>query len=204
MSDEIVDLEVARYALRTFHLLAGGAVLSSISVNGRVFWDTGTCEAECIHLDGAFKKYSHSAPHPGCTCGIYGCLSLEALARQYPVPTQRIVAVIAAEGSTILGSIGLRTQRARVVAFWGWDELVRAVARKQFVGAREYRDMYPMLTTYQLPMHSSVYRPDLLIYDDYAVFLRMSGTPGWWEEVFDGRYDFRFRSRALRAADLQG
>lgn len=125
------DLEVGRFALRTFDLTTGRpeSICGSL---GTGHWKGGVCEARC--LAGSYNKvysiYSdfwdtvepvrdcaHPAPDPECECGIYGSLSLKHLQRQYEA-ARSLVAVIAAEGQTLIGSRGLRTERARVVAFW--------------------------------------------------------------------------------------
>ncbi|BCP41448.1 hypothetical protein MINTMi27_15410 [Mycobacterium intracellulare] len=181
---EKVELEVARYALRTFHqilkpqafniydkgigmlptTLADFYELGSIAIGGN-HWSDGTCTAKC--LGGMGMTFScgdprcpwcnrniinHEAPHDKCSCGIYGCLSLEWLRGQYPDKVSNIVAVIAAEGQTIIGTRGLRTQFARVVAYWcinggGYPEM----AKRQFVGAQRYLGMSEMLRAYGLP-----------------------------------------------------
>ena len=105
-NNEPVAYEVARYALRTFVIRDGQ--LSSV-IKGGGHWNEGVCEAVCLAED-------HEAPAPGCRCGIYGALSLQTLYSQYPKAASRIVAVIAAEGKTMLGTVGLRTAAARVVA----------------------------------------------------------------------------------------
>lgn len=104
---------IGRYALRTFAIKDGK--LASI-IQGAGHWENGTCEARCVTT--AVTDEPHEAPAPGCGCGIYGTLSLAALFDQYAQYACRIIAVIAAEGVTYVGSVGLRTAAARVVAYW--------------------------------------------------------------------------------------
>jgi hypothetical protein len=142
---EPVAYEVARYALRTFVIRDGQ--LSSV-IKGGGHWNEGVCEAVCLDED-------HEAPAPGCRCGIYGALSLQTLYSQYPKATSRIVAVIAAEGKTMLGTVGLRTAAARVVAYWcaepndqHRDDI--AICAVQCPGARRFHDVEVMARLYHM------------------------------------------------------
>lgn len=195
MSDyagESVDLEVARYGLRTFQAiraseakadpmrlltfptlfwdLFGGRdpfeddpsdplTLCSVSAPGS-HWTDGTCKAECIEMGGfnvsAFvallsgeEIVAHEAPHETCDCGIYATLSLEHLNRQYPHNAQNMVAVVAAEGQTLIGDRGFRTQYARVVAYW-CDDRLAAPAKRQFRDAQRYMVMSSMLRDFNI------------------------------------------------------
>ncbi|RAV17500.1 hypothetical protein DQP57_00300 [Mycobacterium colombiense] len=94
----------------------------------------------------------HEAPGEGCHCGIYATLSLECLNKQYGDSAQHVVAVVAAEGQTIIGTKGFRTQYARVVAYWCDDRLAKPCAR-QFRDARRYLAMSSMLRDYGIHNH---------------------------------------------------
>ena len=154
MTDE-VGLEVDRFALRTFQVTPAGR-LASISVSGD-HWADGTCSAQCLKDDVNFfgwwrgeANIPHKAPGWDCRCGIYGSLNLANLIRQYPHHARSIVAVIAAEGQTIIGSRGLRAQYARVVAFWTPERSIKRRASKQFRGAEYYKRCSKMLAAYGL------------------------------------------------------
>jgi hypothetical protein len=147
MSDEygdtVVDnIQVARYALRTFAIRDGKP--ESVAVRGD-HWTDGVCVAHCLaHPD-------HVAPEADCRCGIYGALTVGVLARQYPQFACRIVTVIAAEGKTMLGTVGLRTAAARVVAYWcaeGREDA--AICAQQFPGARRFFDAVVMARLYRM------------------------------------------------------
>ena len=147
MSDEygdtvVSDIQVALYAWRTFVIRDGKP--ESIIQRGD-HWTDGVCVAHCLaHPD-------HVAPEADCRCGIYGALTLRALQQQYQQFTCRIVTVIAAEGKTMLGTIGLRTAAARVVAYWcaeGREDA--AICAQQFGGARRFFDAVVMARLYRM------------------------------------------------------
>lgn len=151
---EIVDLEVGRFALRTFRVTDSG-VCTSIAFPDIPSWVDGVCSAKC---------YSHrnheTVPELECTCGIYGSLSYRCLVGQYP-EALKLTAVMAAEGTTIIGTRGLRTQRARVVAYhyslleWPIGQAIkpRWVARhceSNFPGAKRYKNPRKMIDDHGL------------------------------------------------------
>ena len=137
-------------------------------------WVDGTCEAVCrssyLRSAAVYMRLSanvqsqeglrHSAPHEGCSCGIYGSLSYADLVDQFRHNTKDIIAVIAAEGTTIIGDRGLRTAFARVVAYWvggGWapdnlstESIQREVAAAQFIGAKPFETPLDMVEAYGL------------------------------------------------------
>lgn len=165
MSSEVVDLDVGRFALRTFQIRNDSLFSIAASTGG---WENGACRAECLifkdpnfmsnglqFLMGASDEEmirQHNAPHLKCSCGVYGSLSLESLEAQYASYTQKLVTVIAAEGLTIIGTRGLRTQFARVVACW---------TARDFGGVNDlpdvthFTDLDEMLARYDLPRKSS-------------------------------------------------
>ena len=143
------DIEVARYALRTFHIDAHArALVPVVMKHDRHAWDGGVCVASCHR--------GHTPPADGCRCGVYGATSLCSLLEQYPRLAANIVAVIAAEGSTIIGNSGLRTQAARVVAYWCRPsrqlDKARAVLAEQCPSATPYDECGAMLAAYHLPV----------------------------------------------------
>jgi hypothetical protein len=212
---ETLDLEVARYGLRTFRHVAKSKVdypeiswsspwrsinnlsymispnylynpvtnnieltagepakdepmvLASV-IKGGSHWENGTCEATCLAekdedtelLDrmrelaalsrGETPVNNHIAPQENCHCGIYAAHTYQALYDQYPSACGNIVAVIAAEGQTIIGSKGFRTQYARVIAYWCKDEL-SGTAETQFKDAERFPDLDLMLKQYGFP-----------------------------------------------------
>lgn len=109
--DELLpDIEVGRYALRTFRV--DKQRLKSLFQEH--YWDGGTAVAECLNK----SKTCESSPSLNCMCGIYGTLTIEHLFKEYGQYARDCVAVFAAEGTTILGTKGLRTAAARIVAYW--------------------------------------------------------------------------------------
>ena len=183
------DIEVGRFALRSFSMRFLFAsrpqdpILAPISVNDPEAWLNGTCEAVCHRgesregdiLPNGMRAYwlggydePHDSPHERCRCGIYGSFSVKALYESGPIFVNRMVAVIAAEGFTIIGDKGLRTQRARVTAYWvnsdrlspygsdtlwyGYQGRLEA-SRRQFSEADEYSELNDMLGAYGFPGH---------------------------------------------------
>ena len=151
------DIEIGRYAIRTFDLNFGD--IRSVSGNPG-HWVDGVCKAECTTLHhiwddllGIFvnKTAIHPAPDPDCACGVYGALSLEGLQRQYRSFAEDVVAVMAAEGTTIIGNRGLRTECARIVAYWSRRNC-RKVCREGFPDAKRYRFLRNMLLDYNIPV----------------------------------------------------
>jgi hypothetical protein len=193
MTDEQVDLEVARYALRTFvdhsrtdWLRRTTGSLGSVVASGR-HWEGGVCKAQCLidDIDPSHKvlrvhelmlqnaqlwrmerndimdrlmqsaMFAHDVPDIDCRCGAYGALSLEDLVAQYAGHSCRIIAVMAAEGPTVIGPRGLRTAFARIVAFWSPHRGVRKAARQLFGDEPVFfNDLFHMLASYNLPVAS--------------------------------------------------
>lgn len=161
---EIPDIEVARYALRTFNVASGRLMPVAMAVDA---WKDGVCQAECVpnpwtmSHSGLGALYAllgydtpplaepnHAAPADGCHCGIYGCLTIDRLKRQYPIECMSIVAVIAVEGNTIIGEIGLRTQAARIVAYWSPEKSVRKICAETCGEAKGFTDLDDMLAAF--------------------------------------------------------
>lgn len=181
MADTTSDFEVARYGLRTFKASLNVGGLHSVAVTGR-HWENGTCEAKCLKNDPLLQGYGggtaprkHVSPHRDCTCGIYASLSWGHLYHQYPGWTLLNTAVIAAEGQTIIGSRGFRTQFARVVGFWTKNPDIQAIAIKQFPDAVFHTTSDQLLDAFGIDRVSAVpVSPDT-----------WSGWPGgmsWWKE----------------------
>ncbi|PBA23764.1 hypothetical protein CKJ66_26225 [Mycobacterium avium] len=151
---DTMDIEVGRYAVRTFRIDRRRRILQPVNPSWRRGrghespWRNGACRAVCNH------DRAHDAPAEECGCGIYGATSLESLRAQYPVLASNIVAVIAAEGTTIVGSRGLRTQAARVVAYWCHPssrmDTAGAVIAEQCPAAERFADLDQMLAVYGL------------------------------------------------------
>jgi hypothetical protein len=183
------DLEVGRYALRSFKAqhrwlpnnwateygVSSQLVFGPVSYRGSPnSWISGTCEAVCYaggYLPSGAKR-GHQAPDEKCTCGIYASLSYADLIAQFHTEARTIVAVIAAEGITIIGSRGLRTQFARVVAYWVEPaKIFRQAAATQFKDAAVFDNPVDMIDAYGLrwlpPAEDEKSR-------------RSTGGPTWW------------------------
>lgn len=151
MSDiQLPDLEVGRVALRTFKIEDDHLWPVAFKNDD---WADGTCVARCVYYDEEDSSTTyHEAPKLGCSCGIYGTLSLSHLFDQWRVLTQQLVCVIAAEGNTVMGDKGLRTSAARVLAYWSKDKKVRRIVKGQFPDVVYYRKMEAMLDHYGIPV----------------------------------------------------
>lgn len=176
---EMPDIEVARYALRTFNVKDGRLMPVAMPVEDA--WKGGVCQAECVPNpwtmtygalgalsvlmgdDVAAPDRKHDAPAEGCSCGIYGCLTIDRLVKQYPLQCMGIVAVIAVEGNTIIGEIGLRTQAARIVAYWSPKREVRKICAGTCDRAIGFAKLDDMLAAYGFePAGTSEPQDDLL------------------------------------------
>lgn len=177
---EIPDIEVARYALRTFNVKDGRLMPVAMAVDA---WKGGVCQAECVPNPWTMTAPwlvvvpvpdpNHDAPAEGCHCGIYGCLTIDRLVKQYPLQCMEIVAVIAVEGNTIIGEIGLRTQAARIVAYWSPKREVRKICADTCDGAIGFAKLDDMLAAYGFePAGTSEPRDDLL-----RLFLTLPSRP---------------------------
>lgn len=123
------DIEVGRYALRTFQGTYSGGELRSLFQDHT--WDNGVAIAKCLKNKSKPKVVNwggddifpvpepeHDAPDENCECGLYGTLTLDHLLRDYRDRAAKCVVVFAAEGVTFIGNRGLRTAAARIVAYW--------------------------------------------------------------------------------------
>ncbi|EIU51611.1 MULTISPECIES: hypothetical protein [Mycobacteriaceae] len=197
-SDETSDIEVGRYAVRTFSIdrrrgtlvpVSIASHLDSIGVDSRAVWEDGVCVARCAH------GHNHPAPSDDCSCGIYGATSLASLHSQFPDLVASIVAVIAAEGPTIIGNAGLRTSAARVVAYWCHPgpafDAARTVLAQQCIHAQHFDVLTAMLAAYNIP--ATTVDADCLP-EGFGV--------DWHQRISIGRIDQasadRFWSRPLR------
>lgn len=160
----IGDVEVGRVALRTFHVSRQPPdwklYIKAVSQSGD-YWKNGICAAECLN------NKDHRPPDEGCSCGIYGTLDLGSLMRQYALEASRLIAVIAAEGHTIIGPVGLRTERAKVVAYWTPKNNILDDFAAALPSADHYPHIQEMLAVYNLP--EGVLQPDDMLALDIPV-----------------------------------
>lgn len=199
-----VDLEVGRHGLRTFSVVPSSILsveirsmfgieqtdkdkekfLGPVFVNSSREWITGTCVARCYAAQGYTPSCdvswgNHLPPSEKCKCGIYATLSLNHLQEQYPEQTSNVVAIVAAEGQTIIGTKGFRTARATVVAYW-CDDSVRDMCKKQFQEAQEYGDVLEMVKDFNLEVGEPSPQPE--IHPGWTVWntsWKISNYPGW-------------------------
>jgi hypothetical protein len=159
---EVKNLVVGMHALRTFKI--HHAQMHSLSApNG--LWRNGVCEAECIERLRGWSNDGHPdlpAPQLDCSCGIYGTFSLDALVVAYRAQSQDVLTVIAVEGRTIIGTRGVRTERARVVAWWTPKLWATAICTAQFIDAKRYGTMHQMLDDYKIPIEEATAPSDAI------------------------------------------
>ena len=169
------ELEVGRYGLRSFkfsiepvYRYAYPELLNRFGWDDQLVrvwrapahvipgdWVDGTCTAVCPNdrMTRVFGEAPHDPPGDNCHCGIYASLSYGDLLRQFRNEARHIVAVIAAEGATIIGDRGLRTAYARVVGYWvNPDRLMRDTASEQFTDAIAYSSPAELVEAYNLPL----------------------------------------------------
>lgn len=183
----MTDLEVGRYALRSFKFArvlppvgGSGAMSSDLAMSmsygewrranvdrlpikwmwqAPTFanaddWLDGTCAAVCRKWAVGVSAVRHDAPDESCSCGIYGSLSYADLLSSFMNEARSMVAVFAAEGTTIIGTRGLRTQFARVVGYWvdcARPDAARA-ADGQFVDASAFGDPLALVEAFGLSL----------------------------------------------------
>ena len=175
------DFEPDLFALRSFTFVVGhpSKLLSDEKVWDRFYWsdgkcriwrspsyakvgdwEDGTCTATCNRYNLSHARNPHEPPDEQCSCGIYGSLSYADLIQQFREQARSIVTVIAAEGATIVGERGLRTQYARVVAYWvaptgvwpDFQNVACEVAAGQFEGAEAFDTPLEMVEAYGLAL----------------------------------------------------
>ena len=148
---DMPDIEVGRYALRTFRLW--GHRLDSLFHD--TSWNEGKAIASCFFpvtlMDSSLDH--KEVPEERCRCGLYGTLTLDQLVEEYPFRAGQSIAVFAAEGTTYIGSKGLRTAAGRVVAYWTRPNDIYAdnVYRDVCPDAIKFDDVHVMLKAYRFP-----------------------------------------------------
>lgn len=146
-----LDIEVGRYALRTFQITPDGKLCSLYKP---YTWEGGKAIATCMS-----PAKHEEVPNLECHCGIYGTITIEHLVRHYlSVGANKSVAVFAAEGLSYIGSRGLRTKAARIVAYWAIDAY-KAYYAKECPGAKGYDDINEMLEAYKFAKHEGEWPP---------------------------------------------
>jgi hypothetical protein len=149
MSPDVPDIEIGRHALRTFRLSSDNLQLKSLFQS--VIWSGGVMTAECRKSAEESKPRCKKCPGEGCHCGLYGTLTLDHLLSQYHADAVNSVAVIAAEGDTLIGDRGLRTSAARIVAYWTDHPTFVTAYANCCPGAQRFTDIFEMLKAYKFP-----------------------------------------------------
>ncbi len=157
-------------ALRTFRLADDGRLYPLYSATP---WRAGANTATCHRDHDGAAGGSARVPAEGCTCGYYAYGRL-AYAREESA-ARHVLAVVAASGTVIAGTRGIRAQTARIEALWlgrrAGDELAAQVGAR-YPGVPLFRDRDRMLAAHPLTDLES-YRPAV---PDWAGRLRWVGT----------------------------
>lgn len=168
-ADDAPDPVVGLHGVRTFRVSADGRLLPvAVMTND---WATGACIAHCTR--------GHQAPDLNCTCGIYSFTSWRELRSQYPVPSRRLIAVVALEGVTVQGTRGYRSQAGRVVDVWlrpgrqGLPAVTVALLRANYPGVRFHDELPELLARHPGLPDPSRPRRELL----------RRGLRDWWDRV---------------------
>lgn len=121
--------------VRTFRLTRDGHLAP---VTDRTPWSPGLNTAVCDRrsLRGPLPP-AHTAPAPGCGCGLWACGNTQALREAGVLGVSRVLAVVAAHGQLLPATRGFRAQHARIEALWLSPRI--PAARRQAV-ARAYPD----------------------------------------------------------------
>jgi hypothetical protein len=143
---EGIEVEVGRYALRSFDL--GQGTLGSLFKRGHS-WENGVAIAKCLADNPCAEP-----PTQDCKCGLYGTLTLDQLCIEYANRARYAVAVFAAQGRTFLGTKGLRTAAARVVAYWCESPRQKKVLSTCAPQATHFADITEMLAAYKFPEYT--------------------------------------------------
>ena len=194
------EIEVGRYALRTFNLWRGGLY----SLFQETQWSGGTAIAECLISPGGklamtwgstpAVRYEYpemkckSAPGENCACGLYGTLGVDQLVYEYSAYAGGSMAVFAAEGTSYIGSRGLRTAAARVVAYWAANDRIADVYVKNCDAPRA-PTLYGLLDDFGFEQPNESAKRHLSdIWDSFYPRVRTpSRVEDRWKELFGGK-----------------
>lgn len=127
------------YAVREFRLTRDGDL---VSLNSPTVWGQGEHQAVC-HLA---RPSSHTAPAEDCRCGFYAYTTAEPA----PDPTA-IMAVVACYGRVFEGELGVRAEKARVVALCFGEAVpwkAYGQARNRFRDVEVFDDYTTMLAEF--------------------------------------------------------
>jgi hypothetical protein len=148
-----LNFEVGRKGLRTF-AVEKGRLKSPMSPGGPSYWDNGIAVAECRRWrDEDDRENCTESPNENCRCGLYAMHTLDELFKQYGQWARQCVAVIACQGTTYIGTKGLKTASAQIIAYWTHEQakVHLQVFRQQCPEAVGFTDIQEMLKTYGFP-----------------------------------------------------
>lgn len=159
------EIEVGRHALRSFKYKDG----KLMSLYKDFSWDGGVAVATCLALNPCGE-----CPGFDCNCGLFGSVTMDHLMSTYKEHAAKGIAVIAAEGMTLIGDTGLRTSAARIVAYWA-DADYQQHFTTNCPDAKGYDQLNCMLADYQFEPWEGEFPPVPRSDADYLGYLGHAG-----------------------------
>lgn len=135
------------YATRTFGVTREGS-LTGLHHQDFV-WADGENTAVC-HASGPARKEAgaHRTPELKCRCGFYGYTMTSQT-----TPENQVLGVIACSGKTVAGDLGLRAEKARIVALFFGDAVpwkAKREVEKNYPSAEIFEDRDQLVEAYGL------------------------------------------------------
>lgn len=135
------------YATRTFGVTSQG-LLTGLHEHSYV-WSERENVATCQRRLKSFRSGpAHSAPDPSCRCGFYGYTVAAEQAAEH-----QIRGVVACYGTTLEGDLGVRSNKAQIVALYfgrrvPWS--VKDEVEANYPSVQVFKDRASMLSEYDL------------------------------------------------------
>lgn len=134
-------------------------------------WDKESLTSVCKRYSGPEGSVpEHPSPSPGCTCGIYAhYLPLESYER-----VNNVFGVMEASGKLLMGTKGLRAEKARIVALAGYGSSNRWFQTKEKTRGIYPEDLVDFCTQIGVPYFPTVKQ---MVYEFPQVDLTSLGVP---------------------------
>lgn len=190
------EIEVGRHALRSFKYANG----KLMSLYKDFSWDGGVAVAKCMATHPCDE-----CPSFDCNCGLFGSVTITHLMTNYKEHAVKGIAVIAAEGMTLIGDTGLRTSAARIVAYWA-DEEHKVDFATNCPEAKAYAELNCMLADYKFEEWVGEFPPPKIRYDaPQATNPSFPATKGYPQQSYAlGNYDLTIKPLVATTATAGG